>query len=61
MASRFVTPEPAIHQRWRHRDHGPSWRIIDIQDNVIIVSGPGPARSIKYINKQEFMAEWMPV
>jgi hypothetical protein len=61
MASRFVIPEPKLGQRWRHRDQGPSWRIIDIQDDVIIVSGPGPGRSIKYIYKQEFMAEWMPV
>lgn len=61
MGSRFVTPEPAVEQRWRHRDQGSSWRIINVKNQEITLTGPGPCRSVKYIPKEEFLAEWMPV
>lgn len=61
MASRFMTPEPEMGQRWRHRDQGLSWRIVGIKDDVISLSGPGPGRSVQYVPKDEFLAEWMPV
>jgi len=61
MASRFVIPEPEIGQRWRHRDQGPSWRIVGIKDAVVTLSGPGPGRAVQYVPKNELMTEWMPV
>jgi len=61
MASRFMTPEPEMGQRWRFKDTGMSWRIVGIVDDVITVSGPGPLRSVKNIPKEQFMTEWMPV
>lgn len=61
MGSRFVIPEPAIGQRWRHRDQGPSWRVVGINAGVISLSGPGPGRAVQYVPKDEFKTEWMPV
>lgn len=52
-----------MNSRWRPCTGGPSWIItqIDMEGDRVGLSGPGPARSIKYIGFCDLIENWVKI
>ena len=40
------------------REDGSTWRIVSVEEDEIGLSGPGPCRSMRYVDQEEFEEFW---
>jgi len=53
-----MTSDIKVGQRWQSPEGG-KWKVIEVTDEDIHLSGPGPCRGITVVARMKLEAEWI--